>query len=221
MLFCLNAENCTPLIIQQNVDGSAYFNQSWETFKVGFGSKKCNYWLGNELLHQLTKDDQYKLRFDLQALDSGQWYWAEYSTFIVDAEATKYRLTVSGYSGNAGDAMNYSNGRQFTTFDNDNDAINVVNCAALRGGGFWHKGCVRAHVNSATGPFDGPGWYHLPSTTKRKRRKTADNPRVAHVSLTDLKHCTINFYDRQDYPQDKRTYCFTQMSNFLFFAPHG
>ena len=106
------------MLIQQNVDGSTYFNQPWQTFKCGFGSKFGNYWLGNELLHQLTKDGLYKLRFDLQALGNGQWYWAEYSMFIVDSEATKYRLTVGGYSGNAGDELGYHNGMKFTTCDN-------------------------------------------------------------------------------------------------------
>jgi len=158
----MHVGNCAPLLIQQNVDGSPYFSRSWETFKGGFGSKKCNYWLGNELLHQMTKDGQYKVRFDLQALASGQWYWAEYRTFTVDSEATKYRLTVSGYSGNAGEAMSYHNGRQFTTFDNDNDGHATGNCATLLGGGFWHNDCARSQVNSATGPFDGPGWYYLP-----------------------------------------------------------
>ena len=107
--------------MQQNVDGSVYFNQSWEMFKTGFGIKTCNYWLGNELIHQVTKDGQYKVRFDLQAEASGKWYWAEYSTFIVDSEETKYRLTVDGYSGNAGNALRKHKGKMFTTFDSDND----------------------------------------------------------------------------------------------------
>ena len=90
-------------------------------FKSGFGGKSYNYWLGNELLHQLTKDGLYKLRLDIQMLATGQWYWAEYSTFIVDSEATKYTLTVSDYSGNAGDAMAQHNNMKFSTFDSDND----------------------------------------------------------------------------------------------------
>ena len=133
-------------------------------FKSGFGSKCGNYWLGNELLHQLTKDGLYKLRFDVQALDSGQWYWAEYTTFIVNSEATKYQLTVSGYSGNAGDAMDYHDGMKFTTFDDDND-LSFGNCAVDRGGGFWHYSCVRAQVTTymgSTGYYNGFAWLDLP-----------------------------------------------------------
>jgi len=134
-LFPDTADSCTPLLIQQNLEGSNYFNRTWAMFKHGFGSKSCNYWLGNELLHQLSKDGLYKVRFDLQVLHNGDWYWAEYSTFVVDSEATKYQLTISGYSGNAGDAMQAMSTMKFTTIDSDND-IALQNCALSRGGGF-------------------------------------------------------------------------------------
>ena len=123
-------------------------------FKSGFGSKTYNYWLGNELLHQLTKDGLYKLRFDVQALASGQWYWAEYSTFIVGSEVTKYTMTVSGYSGNAGDALMRHNDMKFTTFDSDNDKATDGNCAAQRGGGFWWKKCGRCYVTTPAFKWD-------------------------------------------------------------------
>jgi len=164
-IFLETAENCTPLLFHQNVDGSPYFNRSWETFKAGFGSTTSNYWLGNEMLHQLTKDGLYKARFDLQQLSSGTWYWAEYSTFVVDSEATKYRLTVGGYSGDAGDAMTRHNGRKFTTFDRDNDNAASKNCAGVRNGGFWYKNCgpARIHSSHATDHIDKNfGWEKLP-----------------------------------------------------------
>jgi len=134
-------------------------------FRAGFGGKTCNYWLGNELLHQLTKDGQYRVRFDVQALSSGQWYWAEYDTFFVYSEATRYRLTVGGYSGNAGDAMAYHNGMNFTSYDSDNDEKSGNNCAANRGGGFWYKNCGRAQLTAANdygGIGDGHCWKPLP-----------------------------------------------------------
>ena len=59
--------NCTDRLIQQN-DGSGFFNRSWVEFKVGFGDPSGNYWLGNDLLSQLTANYRYKLRFDLQSL---------------------------------------------------------------------------------------------------------------------------------------------------------
>ena len=148
--------------MQQNIDGSLYFNQSWETFKFGFGIRTCNYWLGNELIHQLTKDGQYKLRFDVQAEIDGKWYWAEYSTFVVDSEETKYYMNVSGYSGNAGDAMTRHNPTTFTTFDSDNDEMHL-NCANNRGGGFWWKACGYAQITgSRLAHHFGFTWRKLP-----------------------------------------------------------
>ena len=89
------------MLIQQNADGSNFFNRSWEEFKVGFGDPSGNYWLGNDLLSQLTLTGRYKLRFDLQSRSNGSWYYAEYSTFIVLSEADNYTLQVDGFSGNA------------------------------------------------------------------------------------------------------------------------
>ena len=154
--------NCVPLLIQQNVNGSDFFNRSWAEFKVGFNDSRGNYWLGNDLLSQLTLTGRYKLRFDLQSrINTRNWYWAEYSTFRVLTEAANYTLQVAGYSGNAGDdALSYHNGMMFTTYDRDNDQW-IYNCAVRHGGGFWYKVCARCAVNSALsrGYFF---WYVLP-----------------------------------------------------------
>ena len=138
-------------------------NRPWAEYKVGFGDPSGNYWLGNDLLSQLTANYRYKLRFDLQQLRTGNWYYAEYSTFIVLSEAYNYTLQVRGFSGNASfDALGEHNGAQFTTIDRDNDWSSSGNCAAWRGGGFWWWNCGGCRVNgarSSTGYFD---WWDLP-----------------------------------------------------------
>ena len=57
--------------------------------------------LGNEKLSLLTMNKKYKLRIELEDFLGGK-RWAEYSTFSVKPSTDKYRLTVAGYSGNAG-----------------------------------------------------------------------------------------------------------------------
>ena len=94
-------------MIQHNINGFDFFNRSWAEFKVGFNDSRGNFWLGNDLLHQLTHNDRYKLRFDLQARYNRSWYYAEYSSFVVFSEETNYRMLVSEYSGNAG-AVSYT-----------------------------------------------------------------------------------------------------------------
>jgi len=87
----------------------------------------------------------------------GQWYWAEYSTFSISDEASKYRLTVSGYSGNAGDAMTRAqhaywnaNGMKFSTPDSDNDNFvdDDYSCAASWGAGWWFNRCSVSMLNT-------------------------------------------------------------------------
>jgi len=163
--------SCVPVLIQQNVDGSEsdFFNRSWAEYKVGFNDTRGNYWLGNDLLHQLTVNDRYKLRFDLQ-LSNLSRYWAEYSSFVVLSEASNYRLLVSGYSGNLDDALGYHNNMMFTTYDRDNDPWTHSNpayknnCAVCFGNGFWHKTCVLCHINGAREHFH---WYYNRLQTSR------------------------------------------------------
>jgi len=144
---------CVPVLIQQNVDASTFFNRSWAEFKVGFSDTRGNYWLGNDLLSQLTLSRRYKLRFDIQDRNLS-WYYTEYSSFFVFGESRNYTLHVSGYSGNAGDSFSYHNGMMFTTYDRDNDpwthtnSRNNDNCAVLYACGFWYKSCGNCHVNA-------------------------------------------------------------------------
>jgi len=140
------------LLIQHKISGIRsinFFNRSWAEYKVGFNDSNGNYWLGNDLLHQLTNTpySAHKLRFDLHATN-GSWYYAEYSRFIVDSEASKYRMHVSGYSGNAGGyGFSYHDGSKFTTYDRDYDQY-YKKTAVSWGAGFWHNYCCRACVNS-------------------------------------------------------------------------
>jgi len=155
--------SCVPVLIQQNVNGSKFFNRSWAEFKVGFSDTVGNYWLGNDLLSQLTLSRRYKLRFDLQDRNLS-WYYAEYSSFIVYGESRNYELHVSGYSGNVGDSFSYHNGMMFTTYDRDNDPWTSTNsryndnCAVYSGGGFWYKRCAYCLVNDGRG-HDYFFWY--------------------------------------------------------------
>jgi hypothetical protein len=162
-------------LVQQHYNGTTFFERTWNEFKAGFGSISGNYWIGNEQLYQLTKNGQYRLRVDLQAKLDCQWYWAEYSTFVVGNEASFYRLTIGGYTGTAGDVMvtiNPSywslNGAGFTTKDSDHDSFSS-NCAITPAagytacpGGFWYNDCGGAMINNPQGCIPGFAWWSVP-----------------------------------------------------------
>jgi len=157
------AADCIALLIQQN-DGSGGFSRSWAEYKVGFGVRSGSYWLGNDLLSQLTTKYRCKLKIDLQQNDTGNWYYAEYSTFRVLSEADNYTLQVGGFSGNASyDALGRDHsGEKFTTIDRDNDQWLTRNCAERIGGGFWWRVCGGCRVNGAHNRPDGFYWQDLP-----------------------------------------------------------
>jgi len=133
-----------PILIQQHVDDSNFFDRSWNEFRIGFGNPSGNFWLGNEMIHNLTKAGGCKVRFDIQQQSTSQWLWAEYSTFIVDSETNNYQLTAAGFSGNIFDGLAAHDGGTFATFDRD-----VNNCVAAHPGGFWKtsSSCGDVRVN--------------------------------------------------------------------------
>jgi hypothetical protein len=55
---------------------------------------------GNDNIHTLTSQGNYKLRIDLEDF-SGISRYAVYNLFIVGDEASQYKLDVGGWSGDA------------------------------------------------------------------------------------------------------------------------
>ncbi len=54
--------DCDPA----EADGSVNFDRSWKEYKEGFGDLHTEYWLGNEHIHDLSSQGDYKLRIDLE-----------------------------------------------------------------------------------------------------------------------------------------------------------
>ncbi|XP_052704320.1 microfibril-associated glycoprotein 4-like [Crassostrea angulata] len=135
-------------VIQRRMDGSVNFYRSWQTYKDGFGKLQGEYWLGNEDIHLLTAKTKQELRVDLQKF-SGEKAYAKYSRFTMGSESEKYKLSVGGYSGTAGDSLAYHNGMKFSTRDQDNDLWNK-HCSVEHQGGWWFNACIHAILN---GPY--------------------------------------------------------------------
>ncbi|XP_071835328.1 uncharacterized protein [Apostichopus japonicus] len=125
-------------VFQRRNDGSPSFDQNWAAYKNGFGDSR-NFWLGNEKLHYLTNQRNYKLRFDITT-SSGLAKYAEYTEFQVESESSNYTINKLGiHSGNTGYYLSYNKGKQFSTHDRDNDACGNFNCAEKHKSGWWHS----------------------------------------------------------------------------------
>ncbi|VDI30097.1 Hypothetical predicted protein [Mytilus galloprovincialis] len=164
-------------VFQRRMNGIINFYRNWESYKSGFGNMKGEHWLGNEHLHQLTSQGKYMLRIDMSDFENNHRH-AIYSQFSVGSESAGYKLDITGYSGNADDAMNYHNGLKFSTMDNDKNS-----CAVTFKGGWWYNECHHSNLNglylkgSNTTFGEGINWfqwkghkYSLKTTTMMIRR---------------------------------------------------
>ncbi|XP_078664669.1 microfibril-associated glycoprotein 4-like [Branchiostoma floridae x Branchiostoma belcheri] len=152
-------------VFQRRQDGTVDFYRGWADYKTGFPSNlNGEFWLGNDKLHRLTEQKAYGLRVDLEDT-TGNTAYAAYSSFSITDESDQYRLTVSGYSGDAGDSMTPHNGHRFSTKDSDND-VHAGHCSRIYKGAWWYYQCHHSnlnglyHLGAHSSHADGVNWYH-------------------------------------------------------------
>uniref|UniRef100_H2ZBX1 Fibrinogen C-terminal domain-containing protein n=1 Tax=Ciona savignyi TaxID=51511 RepID=H2ZBX1_CIOSA len=190
-------------VLQRRNSGQLDFDRTWEEYATGFGddNQRCTgeYWLGNEKLVRLTRNNFLTVRFELTDW-SGEKRVAEYYYFRVNDDH-KFTVQISQYqeqTSNVSDSITgwgyigahrrNPNNMKFTTRDNDNDRNEVENCAQLNSGrhgagGWWHNSCFAANINGHYyhGMTDGDGiiwptWrgvsYSLKATEMKVRPNT-------------------------------------------------
>lgn len=134
--------------IFQQRESATDFYRPWADYVAGFGAYP-NFWMGNDRLHFLTSSPV-ELYVALTSPTAGDVY-EKYSSFSIGDASTYYRLTVSGSSGTAGDALSYHSGQPFTTYDADHDSQGSVNCAVSYQGAWWYKTCHVSNLNGIYG----------------------------------------------------------------------
>ncbi|EDO45449.1 predicted protein, partial [Nematostella vectensis] len=133
-------------VFQRRQDGSVDFWRDWAEYKNGFGDLQEEHWLGLDRIHRLTNAVANELRVDMEA-DAGETAHAQYGHFSVAAETDKYRLSVGGYSGSAGDSFTYHNNFAFSTKDQGNDDKTDESCAVKFKGAWWYGRCHHSNLN--------------------------------------------------------------------------
>ncbi|XP_035879740.1 tenascin-X isoform X3 [Phyllostomus discolor] len=148
------------LVFQRRMDGHTDFWRDWEDYARGFGNISGEFWLGNEVLHSLTRAGDYSMRVDLRAGDEA--VFAQYDSFRVDSASEYYRLHLEGYHGTAGDSMSYHSGSVFSARDRDPNNL-LISCAVSYRGAWWYRNCHYANLNGLYGStvdHQGVSWYH-------------------------------------------------------------
>ncbi|XP_037797339.1 fibrinogen C domain-containing protein 1-like [Penaeus monodon] len=150
----------TVMLRRQAQTSQLDFRQNWRTYASGFGEPSGEYWIGLETLHQLTKDSTYALRVDMTWEDEEAT--SLYDSFSVGPEMYErrgYELQIGGYnkSSTGGDSMEYHNGMDFSTYDEDNDGASGGSCSDWSGGGgWWYNYCYYSNPTGIYPPADLP-----------------------------------------------------------------
>ncbi|XP_033646208.1 ryncolin-1-like [Asterias rubens] len=134
------------IVFQRRQDGTVDFYRTWADYQSGFGDLQNEFWLGNDILRNLTESGQWELRVDME-----EWElitkWASYGEFAVTGD--KYTLHVGSYDAQstASNQMPYHSGCPFSTKDKENDSNQSDNCAVQFEGAWWFNDCFWAHLN--------------------------------------------------------------------------
>ncbi|XP_071947541.1 uncharacterized protein [Antedon mediterranea] len=165
-VYCDIREDGNWTVIQRRQDGSVDFYRNWTEYKEGFGNVNTEFWLGNEQINRLTADGNFELMVEMTD-HLNVTKFAKYSQFHVGTEDSNYVLTISGYTGTAGDSLaSLHNGQQFSTYDRDNDKFSG-NCALAFKSAWWYNSCYDSNLNGVyltPGTADdvkGIGWWHF------------------------------------------------------------
>ncbi|KAK1796314.1 hypothetical protein P4O66_009380 [Electrophorus voltai] len=133
----------------------------------GFGDPGGEHWVGNEVVHLITRQTQYSLRVELKDWEGNAPY-SLYDTFQLANEKQQYRLLLRGYSGTAGQQSSLaSHGTSFSTRDSDNDNC-LCKCALMLTGGWWFDACGLSNLNGMyytvghnIRKLNGIKWHHF------------------------------------------------------------
>ncbi|XP_048755856.2 ficolin-2-like [Ostrea edulis] len=136
-------------VFQRRLDGSEDFYRTWSEYKNGFGNLTSEFWLGNDKLHYLLSQGEYEFRVDMGDFNN-QTRYVKYTTITIGNEASKYVISLTGFSGNVDDCFTSSgqpiNNMKFSTKDQDNDVYSG-SCAVKFSSGWWHRHCHCSNPN--------------------------------------------------------------------------
>ncbi|XP_071847901.1 techylectin-5B-like [Apostichopus japonicus] len=121
-------------VIQRRSDPNVNFYRGWSNYKAGFGDKRGDFWLGNDVIHYVTSQDAYILQVDITSVDNNMSRY-DMGPFLIGPESKNYRLEYG---------LNGSVGNPFSTYDHYGDAWS---CVKLHEGAWWY-GDMRSHCST-------------------------------------------------------------------------
>ena len=124
------------------------FYRNWEDYVNGFGDLDGEFWIGLNNIYQLT--NQQNMELQISVWDNEILKTSNYQTFRISDSADKYRLSVSGGTGDGYNTFQQHNRQRFSTHNRDND-YSHTNCASQYQGGWWYTRCTTGNLNGRHG----------------------------------------------------------------------
>uniref|UniRef100_T1II75 Fibrinogen C-terminal domain-containing protein n=1 Tax=Strigamia maritima TaxID=126957 RepID=T1II75_STRMM len=104
------------LVIQRRYYGNQPFNKGWQSYKNGFGSSCKDFWIGNQVLHQLTSNNSWSVMVEFWNRNGNLIQSVVYKSFRIASEKKNFALYIDGFqSRNGKDGLSFHNGSQFVT----------------------------------------------------------------------------------------------------------
>ena len=151
-VYCLMKEKHGWIAIQQRLVGSVDFYRDWAEYRNGFGNPATDYYLGNELIHQLTYGRQIKIAIIGQDFND-ELRVLYFDGFYIENEQSGYKIHAGAFSTDSPSPQSLANnwlekdGVSFSTKDNENDRHSVVHCAVKFKTAGWLTSCFKLNFN--------------------------------------------------------------------------
>ncbi|XP_016064106.1 PREDICTED: angiopoietin-related protein 3 [Miniopterus natalensis] len=158
-VYCDVKSGSSWTLIQQRIDGSQNFNETWENYRHGFGQLNGEFWLGLEKIYSIVKQSNYILRIELEDWKDTKHY-IEYSFHLGNHE-TNYKLHLVEITGNVPNALPENKDLVFSTWDHK--AKGHYSCPEGYSGGWWsYDVCEENNLN---------GKYNKPRAKTRPEKR--------------------------------------------------
>uniref|UniRef100_A0AAG5DGS7 Fibrinogen C-terminal domain-containing protein n=1 Tax=Anopheles atroparvus TaxID=41427 RepID=A0AAG5DGS7_ANOAO len=148
------------IVFQHRMNGTVNFYRTWADYREGFGSLDGEFWLGLEILYQLTSSRTHELMVEMRDYQ-GNYGYAHYDQFIIGNESEGYSLEIGTYNGTAGDSLTYSSNGKFLTKDQEKDPSSFLHCAVHLQGAWWYKDCSQSNLNGIYGNLVYKDWIGM------------------------------------------------------------
>lgn len=135
------------MIQQRKTPFNTDFYANWTTYEKGFGNTSSEFWLGNKAIHRITKSPK-QLFISLKSNHNKGM--VTYYNFTVSGGSDNYRIQFATFQQtiSTGNALAGNKGKEFSTFDQDNDSNPHLNCANIKKSGWWYDStCGHSDLN--------------------------------------------------------------------------